>query len=216
MKEDLEDEVDDIECMSMNKELPFCRFCWVNETSEENPLFSSCKCRGGVQHIHYQCLKEWIKTKRVAKEQPHFSSYYFKQFECEICKTAYPFVFKAQGKKYTLIDIPATTNINSRINNGHLINRATGDYIVLESLTLEKNTSRMVHVITPTQQIRTVRLGRGHDSDLRINDISVSRCHAVIRFKQDGFYLQDNMSKFGTLVLVRKRLPLCVSQTKAV
>jgi len=74
----------------------------------------------------------------------------------------------------------------------------------------------MVHVITPTQNTRTVRLGRGHDSDLRINDISVSRCHAVIRFKNDGFYLQDNMSKFGTLVLVRKSLPLCVSQTKAV
>jgi pSer/pThr/pTyr-binding forkhead associated (FHA) protein len=47
----------------------------------------------------------------------------------------------------------------------------------------------MVHVITPTQNTRTVRLGRGHDSDLRINDISVSRCHAVIRFKNDGFYL---------------------------
>ena len=30
-----EDEADeDIEVMSMNKELPFCRFCWVNETSE--------------------------------------------------------------------------------------------------------------------------------------------------------------------------------------
>lgn len=69
----------------------------------------------------------------------------------------------------------------------------------------------MVHVITPTTNTRSIRLGRGHDSDLRINDISVSRCHAVIRFKGDGFYLQDNMSKFGTLVLVRKRLPLCVS-----
>lgn len=76
--------------------------------------------------------------------------------------------------------------------------------------------SRMLHVITPTQNTKSVRLGRGHDSDLRINDISVSRQHAVIRFKQDGFYLQDNMSKFGTLVLVRKRLPLNVSVTKAV
>lgn len=70
-----------------------------------------------------------------------------------------------------------------------------------------------MHVITPTPTARTVRLGRGHDSDLRINDISVSRQHAVIRFKNDGFYLQDNMSKFGTLVLVRKRLPLSVSIT---
>jgi pSer/pThr/pTyr-binding forkhead associated (FHA) protein len=74
----------------------------------------------------------------------------------------------------------------------------------------------MVHVLTPTQHVRSVRLGRGHDSDLRINDISVSRCHAVIRFKNDGFYLQDNMSKFGTLVLVRRRLPLSPAITRAV
>jgi pSer/pThr/pTyr-binding forkhead associated (FHA) protein len=71
-------------------------------------------------------------------------------------------------------------------------------------------------MITPTAGTRSIRLGRGHDSDLRINDISVSRQHAVIRFKNDGFYLQDNMSKFGTLVLVRRRLPLSLSQTKAV
>lgn len=40
--------VDNIDCESLNRELPFCRFCWVNETTEENPLISSCKCRGGV------------------------------------------------------------------------------------------------------------------------------------------------------------------------
>ena len=96
---------DDIECLSLNKELPLCRFCWVNETSDENPLLSSCKCRGGVQYVHYICLKEWVKTKRVAKEQPHISSFQFKQFECEICKTPYPYVLKAAGKKYKLIDL---------------------------------------------------------------------------------------------------------------
>jgi hypothetical protein len=167
--------------------------------------------------VHYSCLKEWVKTKRSAKEQPHLSSYFFKQFECEICKTPYPLVFKAAGQKFSLIEVPAVTNAQ-RPNNRNVPqhNRPTGDYIVLESLTLEKNTSRMVHVITPTMHLKSIRLGRGHDSDLRINDISVSRCHAVIRLKSDGFYLQDNMSKFGTLVLVRRRLPLSISQTKAV
>ena len=48
------DEVDDEDAIDgINKELPFCRFCWVNETSEDNPLMSSCKCRGGVQYVHY-------------------------------------------------------------------------------------------------------------------------------------------------------------------
>jgi len=64
--------------------------------------------------------------------------------------------------------------------------------------------------------MRTFKLGRGHDSDLRINDISVSRCHAVIRFKNDGFYLADNVSKFGTLILIRRQLELSPKCTKAV
>jgi hypothetical protein len=47
------------------------------------------------------------------------------------------------------------------------------------------------------------KLGRGHESDLRINDISVSRCHAKIKLENGKFMLEDNQSKFGTLVLVK-------------
>ena len=32
------------------------------------------------------------------------------------------------------------------------------------------------------------------------HDISVSRFHAVIKFEQDSFWLEDNASKFGTLI----------------
>lgn len=47
-----------------------------------------------------------------------------------------------------------------------------------------------------------VRLGRGNDNDIRVNDISVSRIHAFIRrdSKDNSIYLEDNTSKFGTLV----------------
>lgn len=78
--------------------------------------------------------------------------------------------------KYSLIDLK---NSNSD----------SGDYLILESLNLEKNTSRMVHIISPNIVKRSFLIGRGHDADLRINDISVSRNHAVIKFKNDGFYL---------------------------
>ena len=46
----------------------------------------------------------------------------------------------------------------------------------------------------------SVLLGRGHDSDIRISDISVSRIHARIKFVKENFYLEDHNSKFGTLV----------------
>ena len=41
---------------------------------------------------------------------------------------------------------------------------------------------------------------------MRVPDISVSRYHANIEFKNNNFYLIDNQSKFGTLILMRKPL----------
>lgn len=47
-------------------------------------------------------------------------------------------------------------------------------------------------------------MGRGPEATVRVTDISVSRLHAYIRKSKLGyFYLVDNDSKFGTLVLVR-------------
>ena len=86
--------------------------------------------------------------------------------------------------------------------------RPQGNYLVLESLNQEKNTSRIIHIICPDEEKGTFKLGRGHESDLRINDISVSRCHALIKFKDGGFWLEDNTSKFGTLVLIKNRTVL--------
>lgn len=50
-----------------------------------------------------------------------------------------------------------------------------------------------------------IKVGRGHDSQVRITDISVSRFHALFWKSSRGVYVvEDNGSKFGTLVLVRK------------
>jgi len=52
-------------------------------------------------------------------------------------------------------------------------------------------------------------VGRGHDNDLRIPDISVSRCHAFLKKDAKGkVYLEDNQSKFGTLVQIKAPLIL--------
>lgn len=91
-----------------------------------------------------------------------------------------------------------------------------GDYLVLESLSQEKNNSRIIYIIRPSAQKEVFKLGRGHESDLRINDISVSRCHAKIKLENGKFLLEDNQSKFGTLVLVKQRTPLLPNYNKAV
>ena len=50
--------------------------------------------------------------------------------------------------------------------------------------------------------------GRGLEVDIRLSDISVSRQHATIIHENNHFYLTDENSKFGTLVLLDERMPL--------
>jgi len=80
------------------------------------------------------------------------------------------------------------------------------DYIVLESVTLQN--IRIVHVINMKDRDH-IRVGRGHDADIRVTDISVSRFHARINRDPSGqFFVEDNKSKFGTLIQIRKPIVL--------
>lgn len=51
-----------------------------------------------------------------------------------------------------------------------------------------------------------INVGRKKDVDVRISeDISVSRIHAILKYKDKTkeFLLEDNKSKFGTMVLAK-------------
>lgn len=72
----------------------------------------------------------------------------------------------------------------------------------MESLNSEKNSSRTIHTVIINSERNSFSLGRGHDSDLRINDIAVSRKHASLEYKDGRFYFVDLKSKFGTLSLL--------------
>lgn len=78
----------------------------------------------------------------------------------------------------------------------------------MESLPLEKNSSRTIHILGFSPEKQTFNMGRGHESEVRVNDISVSRTHAIIKYQADGIYIEDNRSKFGTLVLLKDIFPL--------
>lgn len=69
------------------------------------------------------------------------------------------------------------------------IERPKGPYIMLENIT--NSSSRAIHVLGMSFK-EVIRIGRGHDSDVRIGDISVSRLHALIKKSQfNNFYLED-------------------------
>lgn len=72
------------------QEVSKCRFCWSSYADPTNPLLASCKCAGSISFIHFNCLRGWLDVKKQMKVSPSFSSFYWKSFECEICKKAYP------------------------------------------------------------------------------------------------------------------------------
>ncbi len=92
-------------------------------------------------------------------------------------------------KRWNLVDLKRPTDKDT-------------PYIILESLNSEKNSSRTIHIVTINTDQTKFSLGRGHDSDLRINDISVSRKHANIEYRDGKFMFVDLKSKFGTLALL--------------
>ena len=53
-----------------------------------------------------------------------------------------------------------------------------------------------------------VRMGRGHQCEIRLQDISVSRMHSEIKLYNGEFYICDSNSKFGTLVKLDRVIDL--------
>lgn len=125
----------------------------------------------------------------------------WKNFECELCKQAYPYIFKLKGKRWYLVDLKRPDDKDT-------------PYIILESLNSEKNSSRTIHTVIINTDRNQFSLGRGHDSDLRINDISVSRKHANLEYKDGKWYFVDLKSKFGTLALVSHDVELTENANK--
>jgi len=173
-------------------ECPFsCRICFMDTYSEDNPLITPCKCRGSIQFVHLACLRSWIRGRMnipSSSEGSNFStrSFFYKPLPCELCKAVYPTYICFGQKREPLVQA----------------SWIEPPYIVLENLVREQDAARGLYVIALKD--RPISLGRGHGSDVRFLDVPVSRCHATIRFQNDQFLLEDNNSKFGTFIAMKK------------
>jgi len=67
-----------------------CRICLGEESEKDDPLISPCKCAGTMSHIHLECLREWLNSKRTKKEGERVITYCWKALECELCKCRFP------------------------------------------------------------------------------------------------------------------------------
>eukprot|EP00747_Dinoflagellata_sp_TGD_P170202 gnl/TRDRNA2_/TRDRNA2_201152_c0_seq1.p1 gnl/TRDRNA2_/TRDRNA2_201152_c0~~gnl/TRDRNA2_/TRDRNA2_201152_c0_seq1.p1 ORF type:complete len:448 (+),score=62.26 gnl/TRDRNA2_/TRDRNA2_201152_c0_seq1:141-1484(+) len=167
-----------------------CRICLLEGPSEEgdDPLIAPCMCKGSIEYVHLGCLRHWIKG-RLNFSDASSGSYFYRPLSCELCKSSYPAYVHHANERFPLVEVPWTAP----------------PFIVLENMVRDPqaHASRGLHVISLAEN-KLLKLGRGHESDVRIADVSISRCHATIRFHRGNFVLEDNHSKFGTLLAMKK------------
>lgn len=175
-----------------------CRICLSDQQTPEDPLISPCKCAGTMKFIHLKCLREWLQSRLNIKQSGSIVSYYWKSLDCELCKENLPSKVLLGGVMVELVDI----------------HKPDVPFIVLEDVTRERDRDQGlgIHVLSMPAgaviNLVTFTQGRGHESDIRIQDISVSRLHASIQLAEGAFRISDRKSKFGTLVQVRRWLSL--------
>ena len=180
------------EKINTNKKPKVCRICYGKDTNIENPLICPCTCKGSMKYIHYQCLKNWLNSKIEAESSLDSETeevgitYCCKDLSCELCKTKFPDYLNHKGKIYNI------TFYKPKFKQ----------FIIFESMRADKLKTKFIHILSFDNK-NQIALGRANDCDLSFPELSVSRYHCFIHKDINKLYLEDNNSKFGTLVLLQ-------------
>jgi pSer/pThr/pTyr-binding forkhead associated (FHA) protein len=159
-----------------------CRICFLQGTTDD-PLISPCNCRGSIEFVHVNCHRTWINTKLNVLSYTK-DSYYYQQIKCEICNLMY-------------IDYMTDDGINKIPIRNILLPKPP--YIVLEEL------YKGIHVISLAEE-KKFKIGRSKKCNMHLTDVTISRCHGIISFHEGNFIIEDNNSRFGTLVHIKNQM----------
>ncbi|KAF4659740.1 hypothetical protein FOL47_007466 [Perkinsus chesapeaki] len=187
-----------------------CKICLMEGAEDDDPMIAPCNCSGSIRYVHLSCLRRWINGRLDLPDESDALAtchFFYKQLSCELCKQVYP----------TYVKLPNSNSLTTLVE----VPQLRAPIIVLESLacneenadpTSMSSTSSLtpsgLHVISLADNTPVV-IGRGHESQVRITDVSISRKHASLRYENGHVFIQDLMSKFGTLVAVRgNEIPL--------
>ena len=192
-KKILKKEIQNINKEKDNKNKPLCRICYGDDSSIENPLICPCICKGSMKYIHYDCLKNWLNSKieedisvDSENQEVEVISYNRKDISCELCKEKLPDYVKYNDKYYNISFYkPKFT-----------------EFAVFESMRADKHKAKFIHIISFDKK-NSINIGRANECELSISELSVSRFHCIIHKDEGDLYLEDNSSKFGTLVLIQ-------------
>ena len=206
-----------------NKKVKICRICYIEEYDMiNNPLIKPCKCSGSMKYIHYDCLLHWIRTKIIDKTQKYYDNDYSSIFnlelvECELCKTRLPDYIRHKNEIYSLLNLDKDFDEEKiLINKNEKINKrrkeSKSNYIIFDTVSPSKTDNRYRYLVKFDKN-NILRIGRGLEMQLILNDISVSRNHCQLKIDDNGnILLEDHNSKFGSLVLIQDKIEILKGQ----
>ena len=180
----------------ISKTKPACRICYGENNTDENPLIVPCTCKGSMKYIHYDCLKNWLNAKieeelsddSTEKNNMECISYNKNSICCELCKTKYPDYLIHNNIYYNILFYKPNYK----------------EFIIFESMKVGKDKTKHYHVVTFDDR-DFINIGRANECELSIAELSVSRFHCMIHKENGNIFLEDNTSKFGTLVLIQNK-----------
>ena len=192
-KEDKNEKGKESENNSIKVNKPICRICYGDDSTDENPLICPCICKGSMKYIHYECLKNWLNSKieediSVDSDNQEIDviTYNRKDISCELCKEKLP--------DYVLF--------RDRYYNISFYKPKFEEFIVLESMRADKYKAKFIHIMSFDKK-NCINIGRANECELSISELSVSRFHCIIHKDEGNLYIEDNSSKFGTLILIQ-------------
>ena len=207
-----------------NKKSQICRICYLGEYDKiNNPLIKPCKCSGSMKYIHYECLLHWIKTKIKANnpiqdDNNILSTYSLCDVECELCKNKLPNYIRHKNKIYSLLNLDKKFdgNMAEKIKINEKIKKKIKEwnynYIIFDLISPNKSDNKY-RFLAKFDKNNILKIGRGIEVQLVLNDISVSRNHCQLKLENDGsIVIEDNNSKFGTLILIQGELEILKGQ----
>ena len=169
----------------------YCRICYGDYSLKENPLISPCECKGSMKYIHYLCLKNYLNSKIETEIESNFNkntiTYNKKAICCDICRSQFPDYIRYNGILYNI----------------SFYKPKFKEFIMFEILKDNQDEKTKYISIVSLDNKNIINIGRSKDCEFSISEISLSRFHSIIYKDKNELYIEDNKSKFGTLILVQ-------------
>jgi hypothetical protein len=86
-------------------------------------------------------------------------------------------------------------------------------FLIFESLQVDNNDKKFIHILS-FDLTNKITIGRANECDISFPEITVSRHHCFIHYddKDNNLYLEDNCSRFGSLILIQNPILLMVNK----